>query len=172
MSEAVDQEWQQSLYEQLYHLSQAALSRESPGHTLQPTLIVHDVYLRLQQQKNLDQNDRSQLLAAAATIMRRILVDYARARKALKRGAGEKRQDILHISVADRANELDVLELHEALTMLADQNRRAAQVVELRFFGGLTGEETAKYLEVSLGTVNSDWRFAKAWLYRHLKPAD
>lgn len=100
------------------------------------------------------------MLAAGATIIRRLLIDYARARKARKRGGEKIPQNALHISVADSASQLDVLELNDALEGLAGTNPRAAQVVEMRFFGGLTGEEIAQQLGVSLRTMNNDWRFA------------
>lgn len=162
--------WNQSIYDQLHGLAQKALSRERDGHSLQPTLLVNDAYLRLQQQENLDAADRSMMLAAGATIIRRLLVDYARGRKRLKRGGDDGRGIPLHISVADDAKGLDVLELNDALEALASEMPRAARIVELKFFGGLTGEEIAEQLDVSLRTVNNDWKFAKAWLYRELGP--
>ena len=161
-------DWQQSVYDQLHRLAQGALARETPGHSLQPTLLVNDAYLRLLEQKNVDANDRSQVMAVGATIIRRLLVDYARSRKAKKRGGVDGRGVPLHISVADSANHLDVLELNDALETLGAENPRAVQVVELKFFGGLSGDDIASQLGVSLRTVNNDWRFAKAWLYRTL----
>ena len=160
--------WQDSIYEQLHRLAEGALARETPGHSLQPTMLVHDAYLRLKEQRNVDPADRSQVMAAGATIIRRLLIDYARTRKSQKRGGADGRGVPLHISVADSANQLDILELNDALEALNQENPRAAQVVELKFFGGLSGEEIAKQLGVSLRTVNNDWRFAKAWLYRTL----
>jgi RNA polymerase sigma factor (TIGR02999 family) len=160
--------WQHSVYEQLHRLAQGALARESPGHSLQPTMLVNDAYVKLLEQRNVDPADRSRVMAAGATIIRRLLVDYARTRKAQKRGGPDGRGIPLHISVADSANLLDVLELNDALEALGDENERAAQVVELKFFGGLSGDEIAERLDVSLRTVNNDWRFAKAWLYRAL----
>ncbi len=182
MSESTDTDenagWQSSIYEQLHLLAERALARETPGHSLQPTLLVNDAYLKLVDQKNVDPADRSQVMAAGGTIIRRLLVDYARTRKAQKRGGPDGRGIGLHISVADSARQLDVLELNDALEALGAENPRAAQVVELKFFGGLSGEEIAEQLDVSLRTVNNDWRFAKAWLYRTLssesegKPSD
>tara|TARA_R110002072_G_scaffold13481_1_gene56623 strand:- start:42555 stop:43097 length:543 start_codon:yes stop_codon:yes gene_type:complete len=162
--------WNQSIYDQLHGLAEKALSRERAGHSLQPTLLVNDAYLRLQEQENLDSANRSLMLAAGATIIRRLLVDYARGRKRLKRGGNDGRGIPLHISVADDAKGLDVLELNDALEALASEMPRAARIVELKFFGGLTGEEVAAQLDVSLRTVNNDWKFAKAWLYRQLGP--
>lgn len=166
--QAAGTDWQASVYDQLHRLAVGALARETPGHSLQPTLLVHDAYLKLREQRNIDDADRSQVMAAGATIIRRLLVDYARTRKAQKRGGPDGRGLPLHISVADSANQLDVLELNDALEALAADNPRAAQVVELKFFGGLSGHEIAEQLSVSLRTVNNDWRFAKAWLYRTL----
>lgn len=172
MSEPVPQaaggDWQKSVYDQLHRLAAGALARETPGHSLQPTLLVHDAWLKLREQRNIDAADRSQVMAAGATIIRRLLVDYARTRKAQKRGGPDGRGHPLHISVADSASQLDVLELNDALEALAADNRRAAHVVELKYFGGLSGDEIANQLSISLRTVNNDWRFAKAWLYRTL----
>ncbi len=160
--------WQQSIYNQLHEIAQRALARETPGHSLQPTLLVNDAFLKLLEQKNVDAADRSQVMAVGANIIRRLLVDYARTRKAKKRGGADGRGIPLEISVADSAKTLDVLELHDVLEQLAERKPRAAQVVELRFFGGLEGEEIAEHLGISIGTVNNDWRYAKAWLYREM----
>jgi RNA polymerase sigma factor (TIGR02999 family) len=161
--------WHKSIYEQLHRLAEKALNHETPGHSLQPTVLVNDAYVRLLEQRNIDPSDRSMMVAAGATIIRRLLVDYARRRNARKRGGPGGRGIPLHISVADDANTLDLLELNDSLETLAKEAPRAAQVVELKFFGGLTGEEIAEQLDVSLRTVNNDWRFAKAWLYRELR---
>ena len=164
--------WQESMYEQLHRLAEGALARETPGHSLQPTMLVHDAYLRLLDQRNVDPADRSQVMAAGATIIRRLLVEYARKRKAQKRGGKEGRGNPFHLSVAVDASPIDVLELNDALDALASENPRAAQVVELQFFGGLFGEEIAEQLDVSLRTVRNDWRYAKAWLYAALGGED
>lgn len=163
-----EQGWRNSVYDQLHRLAQDALAREAPGHSLQPTLLVNDAYLKLLEQRNVDPADRSKVMAVGATIIRRLLVDYARTRKAQKRGGPGGRGIPLPISIADSANHLDVLELNDALLTLGEVNPRAAQVVELKFFGGLIGEEIAEQLGVSQRTVKNDWRFAKAWLYRKL----
>lgn len=162
-------DWNQSIYDQLHFVAQKALARETPGHSLQPTLLVNDAYLRLLEQRNVDPANRSLVMAAGANIIRRLLVDYARQRKAKKRGGAVGRGEPLHVTVSENTNDLDVLELNDSLEALAEQAPRAAQIVELKFFGGLTGEEIATQLDVSLRTVNNDWRFAKAWLYRELK---
>lgn len=160
--------WQESIYDQLHRLAERALARETPGHSLQPTLLVNDAYLKLLEQKNIDPADRSQVMAAGATIVRRLLVDYARTRKAQKRGGADGRGIPLNVSVADSAKHLDVLELDDSLESLAADNSRAARVVEMKFFGGLTVEEIGEQLGISVGTVTNDWRYAKAWLYRAL----
>lgn len=164
-----DVDWDGEMYELLYGIAQRDLANESPGHSLQPTLLVNDAYMRLLDQRNVKLSDRSQVLAAGAVIIRRILVDYARKRKAQKRGGHDGRGIALHVSVADNANQLDILELNDALEALQSENPRAAQVVELKFFGGLSGDEIAQQLDTSLRTVNNDWRFARAWLYRKLR---
>ncbi|MCA9036005.1 MAG: transcriptional regulator [Planctomycetaceae bacterium] len=160
--------WQQSVYDDLKAIAQGAIAQERPGNSLQATIIANDAYLKLLQQRNLDPSNSSQLRAAGAVIIRRLLVDYARSRKAEKRGGKDGRGIPLHVSVPDSARPIDVLELNEALAVLGQENARAATVVELKFFGGLSAEEIAESLEVSIRTVNNDWRFAKAWLYREL----
>lgn len=163
-------ELEKSIYDQMYRLAEYALAGERPGHSLQPTLIVNDAYLRLLEQKNVDPTDRSQMMAAGATIIRRLLVDYARKRRAEKRGGVNGRGIQLQVAMPDEANALDVLELSDALNLFAEHHSRAAKVVELRFFGGLTNDEVASQLDVTSRTVSNDWRFAKAWLYQHLSP--
>jgi RNA polymerase sigma factor (TIGR02999 family) len=133
-------------------------------------LLVNDAFMRLLDQRNIDPGDRSEVLAAGATIIRRLLVDYARSRKAQKRGGDSGRGIALDGSLANSANQIDILELNEAMESLGTQSPRAARVVELKFFAGLTGEEVAEQLQVSLATVNNDWRFAKAWLRREIGP--
>ena len=162
------EDWNQSIYDQLHQIAEQALASETPGHSLQATLLVNDAYLRLLDQRNVTFDDRATVLAAGATIIRRILVDYARKRKRLKRGGDQGRGNPLHLSVADVANQMDVLELNDALEVFADLRPRAAHIVELKFFGGLTSAEIADEIGVSIRTVKNDWRFAKAWLYREL----
>ncbi len=163
-----EKRWSDSIYDQLHRIAERALAREKPGHSLQPTLMVNDAWLKLLDQKNVDAANRSQVMAAGSNIIRRMLVDYARKRKAQKRGGKKGRGEPLHICVADSANQIELLELNDALESLEKDHPRTAQVVELKFFGGLTGDEIAQQLNVSLRTVNNDWRFAKAWLYRVL----
>lgn len=186
LAHANDGSWHQSIYDQLYRLAEVALTREKPGHSLQPTLVVNDAYMVLMRQGNVRAGDRAQVLAAGATIIRRILVDYARRRKAAKRGGAKGRGgafdgDVLqNDSVCVRVNgsthgntdaitdPLDIIELSQALTVLQSESPRAAQVVELRFFGGLSNDEIAAVLGISARSVSNDWRYARAWLYRAL----
>ncbi len=168
--EAEEATWRSSIYGQLHQLAERALDRERPGHSLQPTLLVNDAYLRLLDQQNVCLDDRSTVMAVGATIIRRLLVDYARKRKSKKRGGEKGRGRSLHVSLVGDRNLLDTLELNDALEVLAAKRPRAAQVVELKFFGGLTSDEIGEQIGVSVRTVKNDWRFAKAWLYRELSP--
>lgn len=157
-----------SLYAALHEIATKALVGEYNGHSLQPTILVHDAYLRLQQQRNLKGTKRHEVLAAGATIIRRMLVDHARKRKAKKRGGTDGRGVPLNIEVTQQKNPFGIVELHEALKKLEQEHERCAKVVELRFFGGLKWHEIEAELGVSAGTVANDWKFAKAWLYRAL----
>lgn len=161
-------EWDQSLLVELRRLASIAMANERVDHTLQPTALVNEAYVILQRQRNVDASERASFLAAAATTIRRILVDHARRRDAAKRGGANAQRIPLHVSIPTDANDIDVLAIHDALESLARLSERAAQVVEMKFFGGMTGAEVAEQLGISLRTVNNDWDFAKAWLYREL----
>ena len=158
-------------YAELRRLAQARLASERPGHTLQPTALVHEAYLRLASQFNVDWTCRAQVLGLASRVMRRILVNHAEARNAQKRGEGYQ------IELLDR--ELDLIEtgkigvqpLDEALTRLAALYERQASIVEMRFFGGLSVEETASALGISAATVKREWKSARLWLVRELESA-
>ncbi len=163
--------WQQSVYEQLHVIAKRAMEREPAGHSLQPTMLVNDAYLRLLEQNNVNRDDRSQVLAVGANIIRRMLVDYARKRRAEKRGGEGGRGFQLHVSLPGNAKVIDIVELNDVMEKLAQKHERTAQVVELKFFGGMSSEEIADHLSVSVKTVKNDWRFAKAWLYRQLGDA-
>lgn len=165
---ADDGPWRSSIYQKLHGLAERALAREAPGHSLQPTMLVHDAYLRLIEQRNVCLDNRSQVMAVGANIIRRLLVDYARRRKRLRRGGANGRGIPLQVSLVDDAKTIDVLELNDALDSLREHHARAAAVVEFRFFGGMTQTEIAEHLGVSVRTVRSDWTFAKAWLYEEL----
>jgi RNA polymerase sigma-70 factor, ECF subfamily len=154
------------VYEELRRRAAGYMRRERKGHTLRPTDLVHETYLRLCAQNPAWQN-REQLFGVASRLMRRILVDHARARAAAKRG-GIRVTLVEGLATAASA-EPDLLDLDEALNELADLDERQAHLVELRFFGGLSIEETARALDVSVATANRDWVTAKAWLFRRLK---
>ncbi|WP_417847156.1 ECF-type sigma factor [Thalassoglobus sp.] len=171
-TEKSNQEIQQSMYEQLHVIAERALKKESPGHSLQPTLLVNDAVMRLLEQRNVDFADRCQAMAAGANIIRRLLVDYARRRKAQKRGGSQQQNRGVSPAIIAGTARIDIIELEDALESLARENPRLAEVVEQKVFGGMTGEEIAEYLKVSLTTVNSDWRYAKAWLARELRSTE
>ena len=157
------------VYDELRRLASNYLRRERVGHTLQPTALVNEAYLRLVDQRKAKWQNRAQFFGVAAQLMRRILVDHARVRQAQKRGGSDQQQ--LSLSHADRIAEhpeIDLLALHEALNQLAVIDPQQARVVELKFFGGLTIEETAEVIGISHATVERDWTMARAWLRREL----
>ncbi len=144
------------------------MSRENPGQTLQTTALVNEAYLKMADAKNLNWQDRAHFFAVSANIMRRILVDRARSRQAVMHGGGIKHLSLDEASEISEAANVDYLALNEALDRLAEMDARKSLIVELRYFGGLTNEETAEVLKVSEDTVMRDWRFAKAWLQSEL----
>ena len=162
------------VYERLRRMARSYMRNERPGHTLQATALVNEAFLRLVETRNLDWTDRTHFFAVCARVMRRILVDAARSRAATKRGGQVDRAEhstaINLDRLPDPASEISaqVCALDEALNMLAQIGPRQAQVIELRFFGGLTVEETAHDLQVSPQTVMREWRLARAWLAREL----
>lgn len=159
------------VYDELRALAANYLRRERPDHTLQPTALVHEAYLKLMQRATLDIRNRTHFFALASGAMRQILVDHARAHRALKRGGGWQRIAVDEsLGVRDGRFE-DVLELDEALTKLAERDARAARIVELRFFGGLTEPEVAQEMEMSERWVRKQWAFARAWLRREMSPS-
>ena len=152
------------VYEELRHLAHAQLRRERPGHTLGTTGLVHETYVRLVDQTRVEWRDRGHFLVVAAWAMRRILVDYARRNRAARRGGGSLRFTLdVDVPAAERGEML--LALDEALQRLAAVDQRLSQVVEYRYFGGLTEEETADVLGVTRRTVQRDWVKARGWLY-------
>jgi RNA polymerase sigma-70 factor (ECF subfamily) len=156
------------VYQELRHLAAAYLRRERVGHTLQPTALVHEAYLRLVNQDHAAWQNRGQFFGIAAQMMRRVLVDRARARKMAKR-SGRWARITLDEEVAQReAPEVDVLDLDRALNDLATFDARKSQVAELRFFGGLSLDESAQVLDLSVATVEREWQAARAWLYARL----
>jgi RNA polymerase sigma-70 factor, ECF subfamily len=159
------------VYDELRQLAHRQLSRESTGHTLSTTALVHEAYLKLVDQRHARVTDRSHFFAIAATAMRRILVDHARRHRAGKRGAGAKRVPLDSVDVLAPDERADLLvALDTALLKLATLDLRQARVVECRFFGGLTEDETAEALDVSARTVKRDWAKARGWLFQELYP--
>jgi RNA polymerase sigma-70 factor, ECF subfamily len=158
-----------AIYAELRRTAGGLMRRERPGHTLQPSALVHEALLRLLDGDALaDVPNRRYLFAAAAQAMRLVLVDHARRRHAARRLGGRTRRPLDEALVALEEQGLDVIALHDALDQLAESNPRQAQVVTLRFFGGLSVPEVAETLEVSATTVEADWRFARAWLHGRL----
>jgi RNA polymerase sigma factor (TIGR02999 family) len=157
------------VYQELRRLAGNYLRRERPGHTLQPTALVNEAYLRLVDQKSARWQNRAQFYGIAAQLMRRILVDHARVKHANKRG-GSDQQRLSITSAGELAVKphLDLLALHEAMEELAEFDAQQSRVVELKFFGGLSIEEIAEVLGVGHATVERDWKMARAWLRRKL----
>lgn len=154
------------VYAELRRLAASYLSRERQGHTLQPTALVHEAYVRLVDQRQIDWNNRAQFIGLAAVMMRRILVNHARDRIADKRGGGAEHVPLTLAGEGIGASEVNLLDLHEALNDLTATDPRKGKIVELKFFGGLTTAEIAENLGLSVATVERDWKFARAWLYR------
>ena len=158
----------EAVYDELRRVAQRHLRRERPGHSLTPTALVHEAYLKLIDQRRVQWQNRAQFFAIAARLMRRVLVDHARARAAAKRAAGLNiALDEVEVSTAPM--DVDVLAIDTALDELAALDERQCQLVELRFFAGLTVEETASALGVAPITVKRDWALARAWLFRALQ---
>jgi RNA polymerase sigma factor (TIGR02999 family) len=162
------------VYAELRKVARRYMNRERAGHTLQTTAVVHEAFLRLLGNPQGDWQNRAHFYAIAAQMMRRILVDYARANMRVKRGGETIRVPLEDIDamVAAPALDPDVIALDEALKNLAEIDPRRSRVVELRFFGGLSVEETAHVMRISTDMVVRDWRVAKAWLFRYLNHAD
>ena len=158
------------VYDELRRLARNYLRRERPGHTLQPTALVNEAFLKLVDQKNAHWQNRAQFIGVAAQLMRRVLVDHARQHLAVKRGGPNQQR--LSITSADRLAgkpEVDLLDLHEALDLLATLDSQQSRIIELRFFGGLSIEETADVMGLSHATIERDWKLARAWLRRQLE---
>ena len=157
-----------AVYTELQRIARAHLRRETPGHTLQTTALVHEAYLRLLGQRAVDWHDRTHFFALASTMMRRVLVDYARARLAGKRAHVEETLTLAGELSAAPGGGVELLDLDRALDLLAGTHARAARIVEMRFFAGLENHEIAAVLDVSERTVEREWSFARAWLLREL----
>jgi RNA polymerase sigma factor (TIGR02999 family) len=160
------------VYDELHRAAHSYMVREAPDNTLQTAALVNEVYLRLTGASTVSWNDRAHFFAVCATVMRRILTDAARARRSLKRGGTAEHVPLDNAVLVSSTPRVELLELDEALTSLAAVEPRKARVVELRFFGGLSVEETAEALQVSPETVHRDWRLAKQWLLRELLPGE
>ena len=156
------------VYEELRRLARSLMAKTPPGNTLQPTALVHEAYLRLVGQEDPGWDCRGHFFAAAAQAMRQILVDQARRKAAAKHGGGQQRVDVDNLDLPIESPSEDMLALDEALHRLREQDPRKADVVMLRYFAGLTIAETARVLGISDKTVERDWRFARAVLYRQL----
>ncbi len=160
------------VYDELRELARKHLQVERPDHTLDPTALVHEAYLRLARPEGEDWVNRGHFFAACATAIRRILVEHARGRRRRKRGGGWRRVPLSASALASEASTIEMIALDAALTRLTRLDPPRAKVVELRFFGGMTVEEAAAFLGVSVPTVVRYWRLAKAWLYRELNGRD
>lgn len=161
-------EYTEAVYEELRALARQHMQRERVQHTLQPTALVHEAYLRLARANEQQWNDAAHFKAIASRAIRQVLIDHARGRDAAKRGGGRLRVTLDGSAAEAGLDEVDFVALDEALTELATLNPRQAQVVELRYFGGLKDAEIADHLDVSPRTVRSEWRFARAWLSTRL----
>jgi RNA polymerase sigma factor (TIGR02999 family) len=160
------------IYDELRHIAAYKMSRESPGGTLQPTALVHEAWLRLGGPEQPPWENRAHFFAAASEAMRRILIDRARHRRALRHGGGQARVDIEELNLACAADDDQLLAVHDHLNRLAALEPKKAELVKLRFFGGLTIEEAAQVMGISVPTANRWWAFARAWLFNALKPGD
>lgn len=156
------------VHTELHRLAHAYMSRERDGHTLQTTALINEAFLRLAKSGNTQWQDRAHFFGISASIMRRILVDFARSRLNQKRGGGARRLALEDVVIPDLTRP-DVVALDDALSTLASLDERKAKIVELRFFGGLTTEETAEVLHISTATVTREWSLARVWLLRELK---
>jgi len=160
------------VYQKLRRLARHYMAGQRPGHTLQATALVNEAYMRLVDCEQVNWKDRAHFFAISARMMRRVLVEFARARQYQKRGAGARKTSLDEGVIASPQRGQDLVALDDALQALAAEYPRQAQVVELRFFGGLSVEETAEVLRVSAITVMRDWQLAKVWLARELKKRD
>lgn len=157
------------IYDELRKLAQGYMSRESGGHTLQATALVHEAWLRMVEEGDRTWDNRASFFSAASTAMRRILVDHARTRAALKRGGGQARLNIDDVELANSEKEETILLVDEALERLEQINPQRAQVVVLKFFGGMTSKEAAETMGISESSVNRHWACARAWLYEVIR---
>lgn len=165
---AAQDELMQLVYDELRRLARSYLRRERPDHTLQPTALVHEAYLKLVDQKSVNWQNRAHFFGIAALMMRRILVNYAEGRRAAKRGGDAGRLSLSAIDRLAGQQELDLIALDDALKSLAEIDPQQSRIVELRYFGGLTIEEIAEVAGISVATVNREWSIARAYLRRQI----
>jgi len=160
------------VYEELRRLAAHKMSNESAGHTLQPTALVHEAWLRLVGNQNQKWDGRAHFFAAAAEAMRRILIDRARRKRALRHGGQHQRVEPQEVDLAAPSDDDQLLAVNDALDKLAAQHKEEAELVKLRYFVGMTNEEAAEVLGISVRTAKYYWTHARAWLYREIQPAD
>ena len=160
------------VHAELRRIASAHMRRERPGHTLQPTALVNEAYLRLVDQTDVEWQNRAHFLAVASRLMRRILVDHARAKSTAKRDTGSVRVELDDVDIGGTERDIDLLALDEALERLSAMDPRLSEVVENRYFGGLTTKETAEAMQLSTATVEREWVAARAWLRRELFPEE
>jgi RNA polymerase sigma factor (TIGR02999 family) len=160
------------IYEELRRLAHHYMGGQRPDHTLQTTALVNEAYLRLADQTNPRWQNRAHFFAVAARAMRQILVSYARSQRSQKRGSGAVKVDLDEAALVSPEESKEIVDLHEALERLATLDSRKAQVVELKYFGGLNYDELAEVLKISRVTVRRDWEFARLWLYAELQNVD
>lgn len=160
------------IYDELRRLASSYMRRERRDHTLQTTALVHEAYLKMVGSQNTPWQNRVHFFAVAAKIMRQILIDRARTRNYAKRGGGAIKLSLDEALILTDARAAELVALDEALNELGEVDPRQSRIVELRFFGGLTVEETARFLNISSDTVTRDWNVAKAWLYRRITPGE
>ena len=156
------------VYDELRVIARSYLRQERSDHTLQPTGLVHEAYLRLVNQQHVDWHNRAQFFGLAASMMRRILVNHAEAKRAQKRGGGVEKVSLEEVVVAFDDDVLDLLELNEVMLQLEQIDKQKSEIVELKFFGGLTIDEIAAVTNTSTATVEREWAFARGWLYKAL----
>ncbi len=157
------------VYDELHRLASAYLRGERRGHSLQTTALINEAYLRLAEWKHVEWKNRSHFLGVAAQMMRRVLVDFARSRQYTKRGGDAQQVEFEEAKLATPRRDAEIIALDDALNILAEFDPRKCLLVELRYFGGLSVEETAEVMQLSSRTVLREWQAARAWLYRELK---
>jgi RNA polymerase sigma factor (TIGR02999 family) len=160
------------VYDELRRQARAYLQRDRPDHTLQPTALVHEAYLRLVQEKEVRWKDRAHFFGIAARLMRQILVNYAKAHNSAKRGGGVPKLSLDEAEIPAREQPAELIALDDALKIFEEDYPRQSRVVELKFFGGMETKEIAEVLQVSEKTVTRDWDFGKLWLFRELRAKD